>query len=69
MSIFVGVAGGIALSRYFSSLFFGVSLPDHATYVEVALLMIGIALVACFLPTWCAIRANRIVALRYEWPP
>jgi len=63
---FSGVAGGIALSRYLSSLFFGVSPTNPATYVEVALLMIGISLVACLLPAWRAIRVNPMVALRYE---
>ena len=66
LGVIIGVAGGIALSRYLSSLFFGVSPASPATYVEVALLMIGIALVACFLPAWRAIRVNPMVALRYE---
>ncbi len=66
LGVIIGVAGGIALSRYLSSLFFGVSPANAATYVEVALLMIGIALVACLLPAWRAIRVNPMVALRYE---
>lgn len=66
LGVIIGVAGGIALSRYLSSLFFGVSPANPATYVEVALLMIGIALMACFLPAWRAIRVNPMVALRYE---
>jgi putative ABC transport system permease protein len=66
LGVIIGVAGGIALSRYLSSLFFGVSPANPATYVEVALLMIGIALLACFLPAWRAIRVNPMVALRYE---
>ena len=64
LGVIIGVAGGIALSRYLSSLFFGVSPANPATYVEVALLMIGIALVACLLPAWRAIRVNPMVALR-----
>lgn len=66
LGVIIGVAGGIALSRYLSSLFFGVSPANPVTYVEVALLMIGIALVACLLPAWRAIRVNPMVALRYE---
>jgi putative ABC transport system permease protein len=66
LGVVIGVAGGIALSRYLSSLFFGVSPASPATYVEVALLMIGIALVACLLPAWRAVRVNPMVALRYE---
>jgi putative ABC transport system permease protein len=66
LGVIVGVAGGVALSRYLSSLFFGVSPANPATYLEVALLMIGIALIACLLPAWRAIRVNPMVALRYE---
>jgi putative ABC transport system permease protein len=66
LGVIIGVAGGIALSRSLSSLFFGVSPASPATYLQVALLMIGIALVACFLPAWRAIRVNPMVALRYE---
>jgi putative ABC transport system permease protein len=66
LGVIIGVAGGVALSRYLSSLFFGVSPANPATYVEVALLMMGIALIACLLPAWRAIRVNPMVALRYE---
>jgi ABC-type antimicrobial peptide transport system permease subunit len=66
LGIVIGVAAGMALTRYLSSLFFGVSPANPVTYLEVALLMIGIALVACLLPAWRAIRVNPMVALRYE---
>jgi ABC-type antimicrobial peptide transport system permease subunit len=66
LGVAVGIGGGIALSRYLGSLFFGVSPGNPATYLEVALLMIAIALVACLLPALRAIRLNPMVALRYE---
>jgi putative ABC transport system permease protein len=66
LGVVIGVAAGVALSRYLSSLFFGVSPANPDTYLEVALLMMGIALVACLLPAWRAIRVNPMVALRYE---
>jgi len=66
IGVIVGLAGGIGLSRYLSSLFFGVSPASPVTYIEVALLMIGLALVACLLPAWRALRVNPMVALRYE---
>ena len=66
LGVVIGVAAGVALSRFLSSLFFGVSPANPTTYFEVALLMIGIALVACLLPAWRAIRVNPMVALRYE---
>jgi putative ABC transport system permease protein len=66
LGVAVGIGAGIALSRYLGSLFFGVSPGNPATYLEVALLMIAIALVACLLPALRAIRLNPMVALRYE---
>jgi len=66
LGVIIGVAGGIALSRCLASLFFGVSPANPATYVEVALLMMGLALIACLIPAWRAIRVNPMVALRYE---
>jgi putative ABC transport system permease protein len=66
LGVIIGLAAGIALSRYLASLFFGVSPANPGTYLQVALLMIGIALVACLLPAWRAIRVNPMEALRYE---
>jgi putative ABC transport system permease protein len=66
LGVAIGVAAGVALSRYLASLFFGVSPANPATYFEVALLMSGIAFIACLLPAWRAIRVNPMVALRYE---
>ena len=59
-------SAGIHLAGCSHHLFFGVSPANPATYVEVALVMTGIALVACFLPAWRAIRVNPMIALRYE---
>jgi putative ABC transport system permease protein len=64
--VVIGVGAGIAFSRSLSSLFFGVSPANPATYFQVAFLMLGVALVACLLPAWRAIRVNPMVALRYE---
>src|SRR5947207_6265942 len=66
LGVVIGVAAGVALSRYLASLFFGVSPASPGTYLQVALIMISIALVACLLPAWRAIRVNPMVALRYE---
>jgi ABC-type lipoprotein release transport system permease subunit len=54
------------LRRDLASLFFGVSPANPATYLQVALIMMSLALVACLLPAWRAIRVNPMVALRYE---
>jgi putative ABC transport system permease protein len=66
LGVVIGVGAGVALSRYLASLFFGVSPANPGTYLEVALLMIAIALIACLLPALRAIRVNPMTALRYE---
>ena len=66
LGVVIGVGAGIDLSWYLASLFFGVSPGNPATYLQVALVMIIIALVACLLPAWRAIRVRPMEALRYE---
>jgi putative ABC transport system permease protein len=66
LGVGIGLATGLALSRYLESLFFGVSPANAITYLEVGILMLVIALIACFLPAWRALRVNPMISLRYE---
>ena len=62
----LGLAGAFALTRWMSSLLFGVSATDPATYVIVLLVALGAALLACSIPAQRATRVDPLVALRYE---
>jgi putative ABC transport system permease protein len=66
LGVAIGVGAGVALSRSLASLFFGISPANPVTYIQVIIIMLGIALLACLLPAWRAVRVNPMVALRYE---
>lgn len=62
----VGVLGALALTRFLSSLVFGISVFDPLTYAGVALLLAAVGMSACSLPALRATRINPVAALRHE---
>ena len=62
----IGLISALALTRWMSSLLFGVSATDSITYVIVLLVALGAALLACSIPASRATRVDPLIALRYE---
>jgi putative ABC transport system permease protein len=62
----LGVAGALLLTRLMKALLFEVSATDPLTFASIALLLVGVALAACWIPARRAARVDPLVALRYE---
>ncbi|HXW55045.1 MAG TPA: ABC transporter permease [Candidatus Cybelea sp.] len=62
----IGLLASLVLTRALSSQLFGVTPADPPTYLAVIILLLGVALVACYLPARRAMKVDPMVALRHE---
>jgi putative ABC transport system permease protein len=66
VGIAIGIAVALGATRLLTSLLFGTSPSDPATFASVAGLLIAVALSACYVPARSAMKVDPMVALRYE---
>jgi putative ABC transport system permease protein len=62
----LGLAGAFALTRLISKLLFGVGALDALTYATTSVILIAVALIACYLPARRAASVDPVTALHYE---
>jgi putative ABC transport system permease protein len=66
IGLVIGLAAAFGVMRLMKSLLFGVSANDPTTFALTAVLLIVVVLLACWIPTRRATKADPMVTLRYE---
>jgi putative ABC transport system permease protein len=64
--VVLGLAGALLLTRLMSSLLFGVSATDPLTLATISLMLVGVALLASYIPARRAAKVDPLIALRHQ---
>jgi putative ABC transport system permease protein len=66
IGVAIGVLLAVALAKLMTSLVFGISVWDPATFLAAAVVLTSVALVACYIPARRAMHVDPMIALRHE---
>ena len=66
LGVFLGLIGAVSVTRWLTSLLYGVSATDPLTFFVIAMLPMAVAMLACWIPARRATRVDPLEALRYE---
>ncbi|MGH9572812.1 MAG: ABC transporter permease [Candidatus Acidiferrales bacterium] len=66
IGVAIGIGAAFALTSLMTKIIFGVSAHDPLTFVGVAIVLIAVAVAACYFPARRAMRTDPMIALRYE---
>jgi putative ABC transport system permease protein len=64
--VVLGVIGALAMTRFLTTMIYGVSASDPLIFLFVVTLLVAVSVAACYVPARRAMRVDPIIALRYE---
>jgi putative ABC transport system permease protein len=66
LGVAIGLCGALAASQAIITLLYGVSRLDPVAYLGVVALLVGVSMIACWVPAWRAARVDPSITLRAE---